>query len=174
MAGRSLGRLTAKVMQSAKPSAVRERATSFARLLRDQYEAGKRGDLDPADDIAAADEVAAAMGKVDWAKVRTATAGKTSEATQKVKAMAGEVDWAKVQPVAAHVSSALIAAVASGQIPLGGTSGRVARAIMNDRDLAQKVASSMGRRQQHMPPDFRPLVERAIETTAREIPPPHP
>jgi hypothetical protein len=167
MAGRSLGRLTAKVMQSAKPSAVRERATAFGRLLKEEYEAGKRGDPapTPAEDAATAEEVADAMHKVDWAKVKAATASRTADATQGMKSMAAQVDWAKVQPVAAQVSTALIAAVASGQIPLGGhLGGRVVRTIMNDRDLAQKVASTLARTPGQMPPDFRGV----IETTGRE------
>jgi hypothetical protein len=170
MAGRSLGRLTAKVMEATKPAAVRERAVAFGKLLKEEYEAGKRGDPDPADDVEAADEVAAAMKKVDWASVKTATAGKTAEATQSVKAMAAQVDWDKVPPVAAQVSSALIAAVASGQIPLGGhLGGRVARTIMNDRDLAQKVAASLARTPKQAPPDFRGVVAGAIEVTGTEV-----
>ena len=170
MAGRSLGRLTAKVMHSANPAAMREKASAFGKLLKDEYEAGKRGDPDPMIDADAADEVAAAMKKVDWAKVKTATAGKTADATQSVKAMAAQVDWDKVTPVAAQVSSALIAAVASGQIPLGGhLGGRVARTIMNDRDLAQKVAASLARTPQQAPPDFRPVIAGAIETTATDL-----
>jgi hypothetical protein len=169
MAGRSLGRLTAKVMHSAKPAVVREKAAAFGKLLKDEYEAGKRGDPDPGVDVDAADEVASAMKKVDWAKVKTATAGKTAEATQSMKAMAAQVDWDKVTPVAAQVSSALIAAVASGQIPLGGhLGGRVARTIMNDRDLAQKVAASLARTPTQAPPDFRPIIAGAIETTATD------
>jgi hypothetical protein len=157
------------VVQSAKPSVVREKATAFGRLLKDEYEAGKRGDPDPAADAEAADEVASMMKKVDWAKVKTATSGKTAEATQSVKTMAAQVDWDKVTPVAAQVSSALIAAVASGQIPLGGhLGGRVARTIMNDRDLAQKVAASLARTPKQTPPDFRPVIAGAIETTATE------
>jgi hypothetical protein len=82
--------------------------------------------------------------------------------------MAQQVDWSKVQPVAATVSSALIAAVASGQIPLGGPlGGRVVRTIMNDHDLAGRVAQAVGGTPA-APPDFRPLVQGAIETTSRE------
>jgi hypothetical protein len=175
MAGRSLGRLTAKVIEAAKPAAVREKAAAFGRLLKEEYEAGKAGEPTPAEDIVTADEVASAMGKVDWGKVKSATAGKTSDATQSVKAMAAQVDWDKVTPVAAQVSSALIAAVASGQIPLGGAlGGRVARTIMNDRDLAQKVAASLATSPKPAPPDFRPIIAPqnfssvVIEATATE------
>lgn len=158
MAGRQLGRLAAKFLGSANPSSVRERAAEFARTLKQQYEAGLRGEPD-ADDAAATDQtvddVAEAMRGVDWASVRQATAKGTSEAAERMRAMAAQVDWEKVQPVAAQVSSALIAAVASGKIPVGGPlGGRVLRTIMNDHDLAQRVAGSLARTPQAMP-DFR-------------------
>jgi hypothetical protein len=173
MAGRSLGRLTAKVIEAAKPAAVREKAAAFGRLLKEEYEAGKAGDPTPAEDIVTADEVATVMGKVDWGKVKSATAGKTADATQSVKAMAAQVDWDRVTPVAAQVSSALIAAVASGQIPLGGAlGGRVARTIMNDRDLAQKVATSLARSPKPAPPDFRPVIAGLNSSPAEGLHPP--
>jgi hypothetical protein len=169
MAGRQLGRLAAKAMEAARPSVIRRRAAEFAQVLKEQYEAGKHNDPTPADDETAVQEVADAMRGVDWAKVKAATAAKTAEATHSVKAMAQQVDWGKVQPVAAQVSSALIAAVASGQIPLGGPlGGRVVRTIMNDHDLAGRVAQAVGGTPA-APPDFRPLVQGAIETTAREV-----
>ncbi len=167
VAGRQLGRVTAKLLHTAKPSAVRDRAVEFGRTLQREYEAGKRDDPDPApaEEAATADEVAGIMHKVDWAKVKAATSDRTTETAQSMKAMAGQVDWDKVTPVAAQVSSALIAAVASGQIPLGGAlGGRVARTIMNDRNLAQKVAATLRSTPDSMPPDFRG----AIETTATE------
>ncbi len=169
MAGRQLGRLTAKVLHAAKPKNVRDRATAFAKVLKDEYEAGKRDDPTPDEQQATADDVSEAMRKVDWTKVKAATASTTSSATKNVKAMAQQVDWDKVTPVAAEVSAALIAAVAAGQIPLGGVTGaRVARTIMNDRQLAQKVAQSLARTPKHAPPDFRPVIKGAIETTATE------
>ena len=169
MAGRQLGRLTAKVLHAAKPSVVKQRATEFGKLLRSEYEAGLRDEPTPAEEAASADEVSAAMRKVDWGKVKAATTGTTAAATENVKAMAAQVDWDKVTPVAAQVSSALIAAVAAGQIPLGGPMGaRVARTIMNDRDLAAQVARSLARTPKETPPDFRPMVRAAIDTTATE------
>ena len=79
--------------------------------------------------------------------------------------MADQVDWAKVQPVAAQVSSALIAAVASGQIPMGGMLGStVVRTIVNQGGLAQKVADSINDHNTPLPPDFRAV----IDTTARD------
>jgi hypothetical protein len=169
MAGRQLGRLTAKVLHAAKPANVRDRATAFAQLLKDEYEAGKRDDPTPDEQQASADDVSEAMRKVDWAKVKAATASTTSTATKNVKSMAQQVDWDRVTPVAAEVSAALIAAVAAGQLPLGGVTGaRVARTIMNDRQLAQKVAQSLARTPRQAPPDFRPVIKGAIETTATE------
>jgi hypothetical protein len=63
------------------------------------------------------------------------------------------------------VSRALIAAVASGELPLAGRlGGPVVRAIVNDRNLAQQVGDSLRANDAPLPPDFRG----AIETTARE------
>lgn len=169
MVSRQLGRLTAKVMQGARPSVMRDRATAFGKRLKAEYEAGLRDDPSAEEQQEAAADVTAALRNVDWAKVRAATADRSAEATQKVKAMAEQVDWERVTPVAAGVSSALIAAVASGQIRLGGTLGsRVARTIMNDRGLAQQVAAAFTRSPQQAPPDFRPLISTVIDTTATE------
>lgn len=121
------------------------------------------------DDEAAADtdaeEVAEALQGVDWARVKAATGERTGEAADAVKAMAQQVDWGKVQPVAAQVSSALIAAVASGQLGLGGRLGpTVARAIINQGGLGQRVASKVAA-SATPPPDLRGV----IEATSREL-----
>jgi hypothetical protein len=109
-------------------------------------------------------EVASAMRGIDWSAVRTATSERTSDAARVMRSAAEHVDWAKVQPVAAQVSSALIAAVASGRLPVGGRLGStVARAIV-DQGLAQRVAGQLRDEPEAMPPDFR----HAIETTSRE------
>ncbi len=82
-----------------------------------------------------------------------------------MRAMADHVDWAKVQPVAAQVSSALIAAVAAGRIPVGGRLGPiVARAINDQNNLGKRVGENLQRNPAHVPPDFRGI----IETTATE------
>ncbi len=109
------------------------------------------------------------MRGVDWAKVRAATSARGSDAAQSVKTMAAEVDWDKVQPVAAKVSSALIAAVASGQIGVGGRFGpTVARAIMNDRNLAGRVSTTLAAEESAVP-DFRQIViAGAIDATSTE------
>ena len=118
---------------------------------------------DPADD---ATTVTSALKGVDWAGVRAATAERTGDAAKAMKAMADQVDWARVQPVAAHISSALIAAVASGQVPIGGRlGGTVARAIADQSGLGQRVARNLETEQVQLPPDFR----RAIEATSREV-----
>ncbi len=112
-----------------------------------------------------ADEVAAALRNVDWATVKSAAAERTGDAARTVKAMADQVDWSRVQPVAAQVSSALIAAVASGQLGVGGRLGStVARAIVDQGGLGQQVAKRVNARQLPVPADLR----RIIDATARE------
>lgn len=114
---------------------------------------------------AEAEQVAEAIRGVDWASVRAAAAERTSDVTRTMKAMADHVDWAKVQPVAAQVSSALIAAVASGRIPVGGQLGPiVARAITDQNNLGHRVAQNLQRAQTEVPPGFREI----IDTTARD------
>ena len=170
MASKMLGKAITKAKQLAEPALVKARATEFAQRLKAEYEAGKRGDpeqqTEPADqagDAADAEQVAEAMRGVDWAKVRAATSERSAEAAAAMRTMAKEVDWAKVQPVAAKVSSALIAAVASGQLGVGGrVGGTVARAIINDRNLAQRVNNELIKQEQPLPPDFR----NAIDVTA--------
>ena len=173
MTARGLGRTAARLARSLASAGVRSRATEFGRSLKAAYEAGKdEGPADPDETSEAADAeaVADAMRGVDWSKVRSATSERGAEAAQAMKSMAAEVDWAKVQPVAAKVSSALIAAVASGQMGIGGTlGGTVARAIMNDHNLAHRVSGSLARQAAPMPPDFLPAVrDGVIDATARD------
>ena len=169
MTAHGLGRAVARLAHAVKPAT--SRASSFAQNLKAEFEAGQASvaAAPPADEEVQADEVAQAMRKVDWAKVRASTSAKGSEAAQSVKTMAAEVDWDKVQPVAAKVSSALIAAVASGHIGVGGRFGpTVARAIMNDRNLAAKVSTSLAAEEAAVP-DFRHIViAGAIDTTSSE------
>jgi hypothetical protein len=113
-----------------------------------------------------AEDIAAAMGGVDWADVRAATAGRANDVTRAMRAMSDHVDWAKVQPVAAQVSSALIAAVASGRLPVGGRLGPlVAKAITDQNNLGARVAENLQASQASAPPDFRDV----IEATATEL-----
>lgn len=127
---------------------------------------GAPPDRDPApavaDDIAAGDdaddaaEVASALRGVDWQQVRAATAERTGEAAEAMRTMARQVDWAKVQPVAAQVSSALIAAVAAGRLPVAGRLGPLVAKALTDRGaLAQRVGDSFTSDAGDLPPDFR-------------------
>jgi hypothetical protein len=112
-----------------------------------------------------AKEVAAAMRRVDWTQVRAATSERATDMTHTMRSLAEQVDWVKVQPVAAQVSSALIAAVAAGRIPVGGRLGpMVAKAITDQNNLAKRIAVDLQNSQTPMPPDFRG----AIEATATE------
>ena len=205
----SAGRLAA----SLRSTDWKGRAKQAAQTLKDEYEAGKRGDDAPvqpiwaspkeqldavlgllrsagardqpgepgheaiaagtmadgtmaADTMAAdADQVAEALRGVDWNKVKAATAERSTDAARTVRAMAEQVDWAKVQPVAAQVSTALIAAVASGQLGVGGRLGStVARAIVDQGGLAQQVAARVNAQQLPVPADLR----RVIDATARD------
>ena len=116
-------------------------------------------------DEADAAEVAAAIRGVDWAGVRAATAGRTTEASRAMKSMADHVDWGKVQPVAAQVSSALIAAIATGQLGVGGRlASTVARTITNQNGLGQRVAEELDESPSDGSIDFR----NTIEAAARE------
>lgn len=169
MAGRQLGRMTGRAIAAAKPSALRDRAGRFAQLLKSEYEAGLRGEPTAEDELTSAEAVSEALRKVDWSKVRTTASQKSAAVSANVRGMAAQVDWDKVTPVAAEVSSAVLMAVATGQLKLGGAMGaKLARTIMNDRDLAMRVASSLARTPSQAPPDMRPAVRDAIETTARE------
>jgi hypothetical protein len=191
-----------------KPTAVgwlAKRARRAAQVLKDEYEAGKRGEDEPAQTIWAtpreqldalmgmmkgatatatatgsvvrgagadepvstedAEQVAGALRGVDWAGVRAATADRTSEAARAAKAMADQVDWQKVQPAAQKVSKALIAAVASGQIPIIGPFGSlIARAIVDQGGMARRVGGQLDAQHTALPVD----VDSIIETTARE------
>ncbi len=112
-----------------------------------------------------ANDISNAIRNVDWNGVRTATAERTSGTRRAMRDMADQVEWSKVQPVAAQVSSALIAAVAAGEIPMGGLLGStVVRTIMNQGGLAQRVADNLNEQRSTMPPDFRGV----IDTTARD------
>ena len=113
-----------------------------------------------------ADEVADALRGVDWTQVRAATAERTNDVARTMRSLADHVDWAKVQPVAAQVSSALIAAVAAGRIPVGGRLGPiVVRAITDQNNLGRRVAANLEHTSTPVPPDFRGI----IEATATEL-----
>jgi hypothetical protein len=171
------------------------KAKESAASLKAEYEAGKVGEESPPTPIwptpkeqldrvlglfrsarsapvssseeldADAGKVAQALRGVDWAGVRAATSTRTSDAARAARAMADQVDWAKVQPVAARVSSAMIAAVASGRIGVGGPLGSmVVRTIADQAGLGQRVAQTFENEQVPLPPDFRHV----IDTTAQD------
>jgi hypothetical protein len=107
-----------------------------------------------------AQEVAEALRGVDWAEVRAAAASRTNDVTKTMRSMADHVDWAKVQPVAAQMSSALIAAVAAGRIPVGGRLGPlVARAIADQNNLGKRVAQNLEDSHTAVPMEFRGIIE---------------
>ena len=113
-----------------------------------------------------AEEVAQALRGVDWAQVRSATSERSTEVARTMRSLADHVDWAKVQPVAAQVSSALIAAVAAGRIPVGGPLGSmVARAITDQNNLGNRVAANLQRTTAGAPPDFRAVIEATATET---------
>lgn len=113
-----------------------------------------------------AEEVALALRGVDWGHVKAATSERSTEVARTMRSLADHVDWAKVQPVAAQVSSALIAAVAAGRIPVGGPLGSmVARAITDQNNLGNRVAANLQRTTTNPPPDFRAV----IEATATDV-----
>lgn len=117
---------------------------------------------DPVQTDADVAEVAAALRGVDWAGVRAATAERTAEATKAMRSMADHVDWGKVQPVAAKVSSALIAAIATGQLGIGGRlATTVARTITNQNGMGQRVAEELEVHPSDQPIDFRSTIEAA-------------
>ncbi len=185
------GRLVHRV----KTNAWAAKAKGVAGSLKAQYEAGKTGDDSPTTPIwptpkdqldkllgllrsdrssaplpseqldADVREVADALGKIDWAGVRAATAARTNDVSRAMRSVVDQVDWTKVQPVAAQVSRALIAAAASGQIGLGGRLGStVARAIVNQGGLADHVATNLRAKNEPLPAEY----QKPIDTTATE------
>jgi hypothetical protein len=184
-------RTAGRWVKAVKDGVLTDRAKQGAAALKAEYDAGRQGDDRPVESIwptpaqqldavmaklrslrrtppapdteldADAQEVASALGTVDWGQVKAETARRTGDAARAMKAMADQVDWAKVQPVAAQVSSALIAAVASGRLPVGGRlTSTVARAIVDQGGLAQRVGQTVD----SLPPDFRQV----IDTTSTE------
>jgi hypothetical protein len=177
-----------RVVRAVRTTPWTDKAKAAVASLKAEYEAGRRGDDSPTTPIWPtpqaqldrvlgllrvsrrapappedldhdADEVTRALGGVDWGEVRAATAERTSDAARAMRAMAQQVDWSKVQPVAAQVSSALIAAVASGRIPIGGRIGPVvARAITDQGGLSRLVGQRLTE-SATLPPDFRAVID---------------
>jgi hypothetical protein len=147
----------------------REQLEAVKHLFRSAPTHEPTATVDQGDDVeldSDADEVAEALRGVDWTQVRAATAERTNDVARTMRSLADHVDWAKVQPVAAQVSSALIAAVAAGRIPVGGRLGpMVVRAITDQNNLGRRVAANLEHTATPVPPDFRGI----IEATATEM-----
>jgi len=142
-------------------------ALSSARRSADHERSAGPAGHDAAHDLAAEQALADEVGRVDWAAVRAATAERSAEAAATVREMAAKVDWERLQPAAAQVSSALISAVAAGRLPIGGPLGtQVARAIVNQGDVARRLSTTLGRTDTPVPADFGTVIEAA----ARELP----
>ncbi len=139
----------------------KEQLAALRQLFRSSP--GEPAQVDDGDLESDAEEVAEALRGVDWTEVHSAAANRTSDVTRTMRAMADHVEWAKVQPVAAQVSSALIAAVAAGRIPVGGQLGPlVARAIRDQNQLGKRVAQNLQQSRTQVPADG------IIEATASE------
>lgn len=144
----------------------KEQFEALKHLFRASPKSAGDHDPQPSEDVDEAtldndaEEVAAAMRGVNWTEVRAATAERTNDVARTMRSLADHVDWAKVQPVAAQVSSALIAAVAAGRIPVGGPLGPiVVRAITDQNNLGKRVAANLEGSQSRVPPDFRGIIE---------------
>ena len=115
--------------------------------------------------------MAGALRGVDWRQIRAATGERTSDATRAMKAMAAQVDWDRVQPVAAQVSSALIAAVATGRLPVGGSLGPiVARALTDSGALSAQIGRTIVEEDRDLPPDFRDVIDVTAVIDVTEAP----
>ncbi len=145
----------------------REQLEAVKHLFRSAPKPEPTASVAPSDDTSLdtsldtdADEVAAALRSVDWSQVRAATAERTNDVARTMRSLADHVDWAKVQPMAAQVSSALIAAVAAGRIPVGGRLGPiVVRAITDQNNLGRRVAANLEHTATPVPSGFREIIE---------------
>jgi hypothetical protein len=83
--------------------------------------------------------------------------------------MAAQVDWERVQPMARQASSLLIAAVASGQLPVAGRTGTlVARAMLDQGGLGERVGRQV-LQQTTLRPELRTVIE-VVDTIAAQRP----
>lgn len=124
------------------------------------------------DEALAADaaEVSGLLERVDWTAVRDSAAARSADATRAVRSMAAQVDWARVQPVAAQASSLLIAAVASGQVPVVGRTGTlVARAMLDEGGLGERVGRQLVQ-QAAVRPELRTVIG-VVDSIAAQRPP---
>ncbi len=118
---------------------------------------------------AEADELSGMLGKVDWVAVRESASSRSADATRAVRSMAAQVDWERVQPMARQASSLLIAAVASGQLPVAGRTGTlVARAMLDQGGLGERVGRQV-LQQTTLRPELRTVIE-VVDTIAAQRP----
>lgn len=116
-----------------------------------------------------ADELSGLLGRVDWAAVRESASTRSADATRAVRSMAAEVDWERVQPMARQASSLLIAAVASGQVPVAGRTGAlVARAMLDQGGLGERVGRQV-LQQTALRPELRTVID-MVDTIATSRP----
>ncbi len=116
-----------------------------------------------------ADELSGMLGKVDWVAVRESASSRSADATRAVRSMAAQVDWERVQPMARQASSLLIAAVASGQLPVAGRTGTlVARAMLDQGGLGERVGRQV-LQQTTLRPELRTVIE-VVDTIAAQRP----
>jgi hypothetical protein len=116
-----------------------------------------------------ADEVSSLLGAVDWVAVRESASSRSADATRAVRSMAAQVDWDRVQPMARQASSLLIAAVASGQLPVAGRTGAlVARAMLDQGGLGERVGRQV-MQQTALRPELRTVIE-VVDTIAAQRP----
>ncbi len=116
-----------------------------------------------------ADELSGMLGKVDWVAVRESASNRSADATRAVRSMAAQVDWERVQPMARQASSLLIAAVASGQLPVAGRTGTlVARAMLDQGGLGERVGRQV-LQQTTLRPELRTVIE-VVDTIAAQRP----
>ena len=126
-------------------------------------------DSEPATLAAEADELSGLLGKVDWVAVRESASSRSADATRAVRSMAAQVDWERVQPMARQASSLLIAAVASGQMPVAGRTGAlVARAMLDQGGLGERVGRQV-LQQTTLRPELRTVIE-VVDTIAAQRP----
>lgn len=133
------------------------------------FDADQPVDTSPDTLAAEADELSGLLGKVDWVAVRESASSRSADATRAVRSMAAQVDWDRVQPVARQASSLLIAAVASGQMPVAGRTGAlVARAMLDQGGLGERVGRQV-LQQTALRPELRTVIE-VVDTIAAQRP----
>lgn len=150
-------------------SGLRPGARGSAAVTEPSDSADQLVDASPETLAAEADELSGLLSKVDWVAVRESASSRSADATRAVRSMAAQVDWERVQPVARQASSLLIAAVASGQMPVAGRTGAmVARAMLDQGGLGERVGRQV-LQQTALRPELRTVIE-VVDTIATQRP----